>query len=433
MSRIAPLKGMRDFYPDAMRVRRWMASRWRDVAERFGFEEVDAPLLEPLELYTRKSGDEIAGQLYVFEDRGGRAVALRPEMTPSLARMVAARSQGLPKPIRWYSIPRLFRYERPQRGRLREFFQLNLDILGVPGIEADAEIIAAGVDVLRACGLEADDFAVRYSDRRLLDAVLDGLGLAAESHPAVFAALDRLPRSGPGEGAAALTRLGVDGPTAAVLLEATGARDLAALQRALAPRGIDLTEAAGRLDQLATYLTAYGVGGYCAFDPGIVRGLAYYTGVVFEMHDRAGALRALCGGGRYDDLLAAFGGEPLPAVGFGLGDAVLQELLTARGRLPAPGPALDAYVAPLAPSDRAAAIAVAGRLRDAGLRTDLALIDQSRARHHKRAEAVGARVAVLVGGETPTGQVAVRALATGKETVGPLEALIASLRHTPPC
>jgi len=151
MTRVSALPGMRDHYPEQMRVRRWIEDRWRDTALRFGFEEYDAPVIEALELYTRKSGEEIVGQLYAFEDRGGRRVALRPEMTPSLARMVAARSQGLPKPIKWFSIPRLFRYERPQRGRFREFWQLNLDIIGVEGVEADAEIMAAGVEVLRSC------------------------------------------------------------------------------------------------------------------------------------------------------------------------------------------------------------------------------------------------------------------------------------------
>ena len=415
MTRVSALTGMRDYYPEQMRVRRWIEDRWRDTALRFGFEEYDAPLIEALELYTRKSGEEIVSQLYAFEDRGGRQIALRPEMTPSLARMIAARSQGLPKPIKWFSVPRLFRYERPQRGRFREFWQLNLDIVGVEGIEADAEIMAAGVEVLRACGLGEEDFVVRYSDRRLIEAVMDGLGLAAEQRPAVYAGLDKLLRGGADTASAEVRKAGIPAETTDRLVRAVGRRDLAGLREELTGE-IDLGIHVERLERLAGYLDAYGVGSFCEFDAAVVRGLAYYTGVVFEMYDQAGELRALCGGGRFDDLVRAAGGEDLPAVGFGLGEAVLLELLEARGRLPVAGSRCDAWVIPVSPDDREQAIRTAARLRAAGLRVDLSLRDQSVGKALKRAGQSGSRVAVVIGAsEREAGVVTVRDLASGHE------------------
>ncbi|HUP18827.1 MAG TPA: histidine--tRNA ligase [Gemmatimonadota bacterium] len=429
MSRIEGLKGTRDFYPAEMRLRRWLESRWREVAERFAFEEYDGPVIEPLELYVRKSGEEIVGQLYAFEDKGGRKVALRPEMTPSLARMIAARSQGLPKPIKWYSIPRLFRYERPQRGRLREFFQLNLDIVGVEGIEADAEIIAAGVEVLKACGLTESDFEVRYSDRRLLDAALAALSIPDEAREAVYAALDKLLKADAGVVVAELEKAGVPRATAETLTRAVARRDLAGLTEELGPAGDALAAEAERMVQLERCLEAYGVAPFCAFDAAIVRGLAYYTGVVFEMYDRAGELRAICGGGRFDGLVAAAGGEDLPAVGFGLGDAVLLELLDSRGRVPELAAACDAYVIPVAPGDRPAAMEAVTRIRAAGLAADLALKDQSVGKLLKRADQSGARVAVLIGEkEMAEGTWRVKEMETGAETALPPEEAIRRLR-----
>jgi len=428
VSRIEGLKGTRDFYPAEMRLRRWLESRWREVAERFAFEEYDGPVIEPLDLYVRKSGEEIVGQLYAFEDKGGRHVALRPEMTPTLARMIAARSQGLPKPIKWYSVPRLFRYERPQRGRLREFFQLNLDIVGVEGVEADAEIIAAGVEVLKACGLSASDFEVRYSDRRLLDAVLAALSIPDESREAVYAALDKLSRADAGAVVAGLELAGVPRASAETLVRAIGRRDLAGLTAEIAPAGAALGPEVERLVRLERYLEAYGVGDYCAFDAAIVRGLAYYTGVVFEMYDRGGELRAICGGGRFDGLVAAAGGEDLPAVGFGLGDAVLLELLEARGLLPEPAPECDAWVVPVGPDDRTAAVETVTALRSAGIAADLALRDQAVGKVLKRAAQAGARFAVVIGeAERAAGTWTLRDLATGEKATLPPPAALARL------
>ncbi|MGH7570407.1 MAG: histidine--tRNA ligase [Gemmatimonadota bacterium] len=428
MTRFERVPGTRDFYPEAMRVRRWIEERWREVALLYGFEEYDAPAIEPLELFTVKSGEEIVGQLYAFEDRGGRKVALRPEMTPSLARMVAARSQGLARPIKWFSIPRLFRYERPQRGRFREFWQLNLDILGVPGVEADAEIIAAGVDSLKACGLGAGDFVVRYSDRRLLDRALARLQVPTGRWPAAFVALDKMTRGGPDETREALARAGVEERAAMILMEAVGRRERQGFEAALAEAGVDLAAESAALDELEAQLGAYGMAEYCAFDAAIVRGLAYYTGIVFEMHDRAGELRAICGGGRYDDLLAGLGGERLPAVGFGLGEAVLTELLERIDRAPLTRGRCEAYVIPVSAGERLYALGVATRLRGAGVRTDMALRDTSLGRGLKSAAKAGARVAVVIGErERAAERLTVRDLSTGEESVLGIEEAIARL------
>lgn len=430
MTRFEGLPGTRDFYPPEMRRRRWIEARWREVALRYGFEEVDGPVIEPLELFTVKSGDEIVDQLYAFEDRGGRRVALRPEMTPTLARMVAARSQGLPKPIKWFSIPRLFRYERPQRGRFREFWQLNLDVFGVAGIDADAEIIAAAVDVLRACGLSADDFVVRYSDRRLLDRALERLGIPPERWPATFAALDKLLRGGPDEARAALGKAGVAGAAAATLVESVERRERVGFEEALAGAGVDVAAESAELSELEARLGAYGVAPFCAFDAAVVRGIAYYTGVVFEIYDRAAQLRAICGGGRYDDLLEGVGGERLPAVGFGLGEAVLAELLERVGATPPEAGRCEAYVIPVTAADRLHAIGVAARLREAGVRTDLALRDASLGRGLKSAAQAGARIAVVVGErEREAKTLTLRDLASGEESSLGLEEAVARLER----
>lgn len=427
MKRYEKLPGMRDFYPDDMYVRRWIEERWREVGWRYGFEEYDAPLMEPLELFTDKSGDEIADQLYAFSDRGDRSIALRPEMTPSLARMVAARAGGLPKPIKWFSIPRLFRYERPQRGRFREFWQLNLDIIGVEGVEADAEIIAAGVEALRVCGLTSDDFEVRYSDRRLLDAVLGAVSVEPEQRPATYAALDKLGRIGPDAVAQSLSAAGIDAALAKALVGVVAGRRIEGLE-ALDIDPAVLAAELQRIDRLREYLEGYGVGEFCVFDLSVVRGLAYYTGVVFEMYDLKGAFRALCGGGRYDDLLSAVGGADLPAVGFGLGEAVLMELLAARGRTPRPEPRCDVFVIPVSADEHAFATRVVAALRDAGIAADIALRRQSLGKALRSAAQSGAAFAAVIGErERERGGLTLRDLRVGSERAVDVETAIAEI------
>ena len=359
------LPGFRDFYPDEFAQRAWIMAKWREVARRFAFVEYDGPPLEPLDLYTRKSGDEIVGQLYAFTDKGGREVALRPEMTPSFARMVGARANALRKPVRWFSIPQLFRYERQQKGRLREHFQLNVDIVGEADVTADAELVAVAIEMMRAFGLTHEDVRVRVSDRRLLQGWLEALGVVAEAMPAVFAVIDKIDRQPADVSYEKLAEAGVS-PQACSAIVAVASIRLDALARALEGFADDAyTPHVQAFVRFAKHLQALTGDGdqWLQFDLSIVRGLAYYTGIVFELFDAKGELRAICGGGRYDTLLGALGGADLPALGFGMGDVVLGELLKARGLMPAFTGGPEYWVAYMEPYQQAAAMQAVQLLR----------------------------------------------------------------------
>ena len=408
---VTALPGFRDAFPDALARRRHIFAVWREVAARYGFEEYDGPPLEPLELYTRKSGEEIVEQLYSFTDKGGREVTLRPEMTPTLARMVAQHAARLKKPIRWFSLPQLFRYERQQRGRLREHFQLNMDIIGEPGPLADAEVIGAAVDIVRALGFGPADVRVRLSDRRVLsDALTAELGVAADLVPATLAALDKFER------APEATRAALETVFGAGEARGTAERILAFAGRLNDPGELLVGPAAAPLRECVEHLRAMGLGEFVDVDFRIVRGLAYYTGVVFELFDAKRTLRAICGGGRYDDLLKQVGGVDLPCVGFGMGDVVLGELLEDRDGPPRAEPVVAVFVAMVGEEDRPAALALAHTLRDRGIRVEFALKRQALGKQLELAAARGARVAVVLGpDERAAGQAVVRTLASGTE------------------
>jgi histidyl-tRNA synthetase len=413
------LPGFRDFYPADLALRSHILGTWRAVAARYGFEEYDGPPLEPLELYTAKSGDEIVGQLYNFIDKGGREIALRPEMTPTLARMVAARANGLKKPIRWFAVPQLFRYERQQRGRLREHFQLNCDLIGEPGPLGDAEIIALAIDVMRAFGLGPGDVRVRLSDRRVLRALLLGAGVTEGQLPAAFQAVDKIERVDRPALAELLTKAGLSGSAVDGVFAAAELRGQAAIQAALGrvSEGPAAGEPLGRIVQA---LDAMGLGEYLEVDLTIVRGLAYYTGTVFELFDAGRTLRAICGGGRYDGLLQALGGVDLPALGFGMGDVVLGELLRERGLVPTDVASIDVFVAAITEEDLPFVLALAHELRDAGLRAEYALSLQPVGRQLKLADARNARFALVLGpDDRARGQVQLKDLrGKGQEAVG---------------
>lgn len=393
------LPGFRDFPPEELVVRSHCFDAWRRVSRRYGFLEYDAPPLEGLELYTEKSGEEIVQQLYTFVDRGDRAVSLRPEMTPSLARMLAERSRALPKPIRWFSIPQLFRYERPQRGRLREHFQWNVDLVGEAGEGADVEVLAVALDGLRELGLGAEDVRARVSDRRLLSALLEAAGVAREALPAAFSVIDKVERE-PRERSRARLReeagLGDAGAEAVLaLLDAPG---LEGARKGFGDRD-EVAQALERLDRYAADLSALGLGDFLEFDLRIVRGLAYYTGIVFEIFDRRGELRAICGGGRYDQLLERVGGDPLPAVGFGMGDVVLTELLKERGLAPEVLRQVDYFLVTVGEGSRRLALELARALRDRGHSVLYPLREQGVKKQFSAAAAEGAREVVVLGPE----------------------------------
>jgi len=415
--RFTSLPGFRDVFPEVFARRRRIFGVWRDVATRYGFEEYDGPPLEPLELYTQKSGDEIVGQLYHFTDKGGREVALRPEMTPTFARLVAERAGQAKKPIRWFTIPQLFRYERQQRGRLREHFQLNVDIAGEPGPAADAEVVAVAVDIMRALGLGPADVRVRVSDRRILTGALtERLGVRAEQVAGVLSALDRWERS----------RDAAEEAMAAVFAGDAGrTRDVMAFAAGLGEPGDLLDTPPGApLRECLDHLGGLGLRDYVDVDFRIVRGLAYYTGIVFELFDAGKSLRAICGGGRYDDLLKQLGGVDLPCVGFGMGDVVLGELLADREGQPAAESTVDVFVAMVTPEDRAPALAIAQALRAAGRRVEYPLAKQALRKQFELANARGARWCVVVGpDERAAGVAVVKDLQDGTERRVALDAL----------
>jgi len=408
------LPGFRDFYPDDIALRNHIFEVWRAVAHAYGFEEYDGPPLEALELYTRKSGDEIVGQLYAFTDKGDREVALRPEMTPTLARMVAARANGLKKPIRWFAIPQLFRYERQQRGRLREHYQFNMDLIGEGGPLADAEVIAAAVDVLRAHGFGPDAVRARISDRRIVGALLARWGVGETQLPAALQALDKSERVEREAMLSRLTGVGLEHAVAERVLNLASIRGRDALVAALAESGV--TAAGDPLLATLDVLDQMGLGAFVDVDLSVVRGLAYYTGVVFELFDARKSLRAICGGGRYDDLLQSLGGVDLPAVGFGMGDVVLAELLKGRVDAIPPEAELDAFLIAVTSADEPAVLDLAHRLRDAGIAVEFALRQQSVSKQLKLAAARNAGRAIVIGpDERAAGAVVVRRMQDGQE------------------
>jgi histidyl-tRNA synthetase len=404
------LPGFRDFYPEDLTLRNHIFATWRSVAGRYGFEEYDGPPLESLEMYTQKSGEEIVQQLYAFRDKGDREVALRPEMTPTLARMVAARVQALKKPIRWFSIPQLFRYERQQRGRLREHFQLNMDIIGEASPLADAELMAAAVDIMRAFGLGPKDVRLRVSDRRVIRGLLLGRGLTESQLPAAFGVIDRSERVPKNVLQEMLKESGF------------GKRESGAVFEVAALGGQDAIKAAGEvaepLKQAVQALEAMGLGDFVSIDLTIVRGLAYYTGIVFELFDAQKSLRAIAGGGRYDALL------DLPALGFGMGDVVLGELLKERNVAPKASIELGAFLVAVGGDDMPWVLKLAHALRERGVPVEYGLRHTGVRKQLELAAARGAPRAIIIGPDERQANVAVvRDLKAGTEAKVPLDKL----------
>jgi histidyl-tRNA synthetase len=408
------LPGFRDFFPEDCARRNYILATWREVARRYGFVEYDGPVIEPMALYEKKSGGEIVGQLFEFIDKGERHVAMRPEMTPSLARMVAARERDFKKPLKWFCVPQCFRYEKQQRGRLREFYQLNCDIIGEASPAADAELLAVQIDILRAFGFSENEFVVRLSSRPAWQQFFAARGGDPDAEEEFFQVVDKAERTPIEKTEAALQRFGI------------AAQEVLDFMRSKTPT----PELAAVLDDLA----ARGLREFVELDYAIVRGLAYYTGIVFEVFDRSLKERALSGGGRYDRLLALMseGKTDLPALGFGMGDVVLGNLIDdtppAKARMESwlvREHACDVYVVVAKEERRADALGLVQRLRDAGQRTDFPLTPTKVGKQFQAAEQSGATRAVLVGDEWP--QVKVKTLATREEALVPVESLLAQL------
>jgi histidyl-tRNA synthetase len=378
-----------------------------------GFEEYDAPVLEYEELYTRKQGEEITQQLYSFQDKGNRKVALRPEMTPSLARMVMARAGGLPMPIKWFSIPQCWRYERTQRGRGREHYQWNVDIWGTTEISADAELISVLVTFFEGIGLTAKDIVIRVSSRKVLEEVLGSLDLEGDIFAQTCIIVDKMDKLSSDVIEDQLSDLGHDSKVVTTIQAVLGIKDMNSLQKALKDESVAVSE----LNLLFDAIDSYGISEWVEFDASIVRGLAYYTGAVFEAHDRTGEFRAICGGGRYDKLLSTLGGKDLPATGFGFGDMVIMELLAEKNLIPELVSDIDDMVIPLNSDLRNAAVMVAASLRNSGRTVDLVLEDKKMKWAFKHAERIGAaRLVLLAPDEWSRKMVKIKDLDTGEES-----------------
>lgn len=406
------VRGTRDFYPEDMRLRNWLFDNFDDAALLHGFQEYDAPVLESEELYTRKQGEEITQQLYNFKDKGDRKVALRPEMTPSLARMVMSRAGVLPMPIKWYSIPQCWRYERTQRGRGREHYQWNVDIWGTDAISADAELISVLVTFFKSVGLTEEDLVIKMSSRKVLEEVLGSLGLEGDIFAKTCIIVDKMDKLPADVVSEQLGDLGLEKSAIQTIQSILVIKDMNSLEETLGKESAAVTE----LTSLFSALEAYGISGWIEFDASIVRGLAYYTGPVFEAHDRAGELRAICGGGRYDKLLSTLGGKDLPATGFGFGDMVIMELLAEKGLVPELIGGVDDVVISLSPELRNAAMSVATSLRSTGKSVDLVLEDKRLKWAFKHAERSGAqRLVMVMPDEWKEGKVKIKDLESGEE------------------
>jgi histidyl-tRNA synthetase len=402
------LPGFRDFLPDACAARNYIFARWREVARRYGFLEWDGPLLEPTDLYQKKSGAEIVDQLFNFTDKGEREVAMRPELTPTLARVIAAHEREFKKPLKWFSIGQFFRYEKQQRGRLREHFQLNCDIVGEAAPAADIELLALCIDLLRAFGFTVKDFVVRISDREFWTDFLHEKDVPPDRWDDMLQVIDKFGREPRDQ---TVEKLGGLADQVLKILGEGGKSE--------------------KLDQLVNSLRGRGLADFVDVDVRIVRGLAYYTGIVFEVFDRAGTLRAIAGGGRYDNLIRQLsdGGVSMPALGFAMGDVVLGELINetphARKQMQhavAAEHKIDVYIVIAKEERRADAFAQIQQLRDRGYRVEYPLTPAKVARQFQAAEDAGAALALLYGDEWP--QVKLKDMASGEQQLVSRENLV---------
>jgi len=414
---IRPIKGTRDFYPEEMAFRTWLYGQMKAASQKFGYQEWEAPLLESLDLYAAKSGEELVKeQSFVFEDRGGDTITLRPELTPSLARMVAQKQRELPKPIRWWSFGPFWRYERPQKGRTREFFQWNIDLLGINSPYADAELVAIGAEFFRSVGFSPKQIVIKVNNRKLMETQIKALGVAqVDGVYRLIDKLDKLP-------ADKWRAYGIDD----IGLSADQMDRLAAL--------LNDTELWQQSDELVAFFSAIddlGVREYVEFDPSVIRGLAYYTGVVFEARDRSGEFRAILGGGRYDNLVADVGGEPLGGIGFAMGDVVIGLVIERYGLKPKLRPTPASVIVTIFDKSLVKVSArIAALLRSGNVNTELFPEAAKLDRQMKYANAQQIPIAIIVGpDEAAQGQATVRDLRSGAQQVVAQDQIVETVKN----
>ncbi len=388
---LQPVKGTRDFFPDEMRLRNWLFEVWRNVSEQAGFEEYDTCVLEHEELYVRKTGDEISKQLYSFEDKGGRRLSLRPEMTPSLARLVLQQEKSLSFPIKWFSMPQCFRYERMTKGRRREHFQWNADIIGQHEVVAEAEILMLLISACESMGLSTNDFRVFINDRRILNAILSQINVPQVLHSEVMVIMDKRDKIPPEALSKMLEEMRMTTKQVGQLNEYLSKSDLEELRE-----NLKNTEGIEELQHLMKLMETAGYKNYLQFDISIVRGLSYYTGAVFEVNSPEKQHRAICGGGRYDSLLSTYGGETVPAVGFGFGDVVVLDVLKELKRFPELPRKLDYTIIPFANEQIGTALKIAGELRLQGSTVDCNFSMKKIKKMMQQAHESGAAKAILL-------------------------------------
>lgn len=411
---LAPPRGMRDFYPEDMRLRNRIFDAWRQASLTGGFSHYDACVVETLDLLERKAGEEIVHQIYAFEDKSGRRLALRPEMTPTLARMVAAHQGSLRFPIKWFTIAQCFRYERMTRGRKREHYQWNLDIVGEPDVGAEVEVLNTAVLAMRAMGVPDNAWRIHINNRALLAALLNSHGIAPKHHAAVFMVLDKRGKVPDDALSDLLTKAGIAPQEAGRILQL---RDLETLDDVASITGRD-APALLALHTLFERLDAYALGPLCRFDLGVIRGLAYYTGIVFEAFDAARTSRAIFGGGRYDNLLSQVGGADQSAVGLGFGDVVVADLLNSLAPPAGEADRTGMRIGFMTEAERLPAMKLAARLRQAGEAVDLLMAPQRPKPFFTQANKAGIADVVLVGpDDCKAGKARCKHLATGSETL----------------
>ena len=403
------MKGFKDYYPEEKRIQNYIFDKWKSIAQKYCFEEIDGPILEPVELY-QKSGQEIPEQMYVLTDKSDRKLALRPELTPTIARMIS-QNPNIRKPLKWYSIGPFFRYEQPQFGRAREFFQINLDILGTRSMKADAEVITTAVKLMQSFGFTKKDFYIRISNRKLIQALLLELGIKQDSLKEIYRLIDKLCKITKKDFELTLKEKGLTQKQISSLLELLEIKDLNKIK--INNQGLD------ELKQLFNYLKQYNVLEFCRLDLSIMRGLDYYTSTVFEVFDSSRELRAIAGGGRYDELA-----KNCPGVGYAMGDVVLELFLKNKNKLPVLDRKIDFYIAAINENMDKEAIKIAETLRKS-YSVEIDLLERNLSKQLEYANSIKAEKVIILGpDEIKKKKLKIKDMKTGKEKLATLKQLI---------